>query len=381
MLPFKLLGAVAALSSALGGHQAEAQTFCIHGINYNPRIGADWAPVNQRCKSAVGIQADMETLAQVTKSVRIFGLGDCNQGATVVPAAINAGLTVSLGLWVSDDDAVFEAEFAYLQTLLQQNSGIFSDGSIVDIHVGSEAIYRKDVTAQKNIEFMNRVKALLGANSLASVNVTIAEIGDVYLAHPEITDAVDFVQANGFPFWEKIDVENAVEYFNSRMEPLYQQAAALGKKVVIGETGWASDGSSPKASEASPSNAALYFYNFHQMASELGLEFYYFEGFDEEWKIDASNATVEGYFGLFHADGTLKTEIAELSLGTSCLASRNEEASATGTTTTSSTGVYTSGATTSGTKTSSGNTESTSAGTGTTTTTTTTTERCHVRRV
>ncbi|GMF24384.1 unnamed protein product [Phytophthora lilii] len=354
MLSFKFLAVIAAFTFALSAKQALGQDFCIHGINYNPRIGPDWAPVDQRCKSAADIQADMETLARVTNSVRLYGLGDCDQGSTVVPAAVNAGLSVSLGLWVSSDDAVFEVEFTKLQALLQQNPTLFSGGSIVDIHVGSEAVYRKDVTAQQNIDDLGRVKAMLKAYNLASVPVTIAEIGDVYLAHPEITDAVDFVQANGFPFWEKIDVENAVDYFESRIAPLYQQAAARGKKVVIGETGWASDGSSPKASKASPANAARYFYNFYQMAKQQGLEFYYFEGFDEEWKIAASNATVEGYFGLFHEDRTLKSEIADLSLGSTCLASRNEEAPAPGSSATNSgsnTDAYTSGVTTSGSKT------------------------------
>jgi glucan 1,3-beta-glucosidase len=328
MLSLKLLGTIAAFTSALSAPHARAQNFCLHGINYNPRVGADWAPVNQRCKSAASIQADMESLAHVTNSVRLFGLGDCDQASTVVPAAINAGLTVSLGLWVSGDDAVFESEFAELQTLIQQYPSIFADGSVVDVHVGSEAVYRKDVTAEQNIHDMKRVKALLVANDL-SVPVTIAEIGDVYLAHPEITTAVDFVQANGFPFWERIEVKDAVAYFEARMAPVFQQAAVQGKKVVIGETGWASAGSSPKASEASSSNAARYFSEFYQMAVSRGLEYYYFEGFDEEWKIAASNATVEGHFGLFHEDRTLKTELAALELGASCSAGRNEEASAT----------------------------------------------------
>ncbi|KAG2508727.1 hypothetical protein BBO99_00008484 [Phytophthora kernoviae] len=287
--------------------------------------GPDWAPVAEQCKSAADIQVDMATLAPITRSVRLFGLVDCDQGSSVVPAAINVGLTVSLGLWVSGDSTVFESELAQLQALIQQNPGVFSSGAIVDIHVGSEAIYRKEVTAQKNIEFMNRVKTVLAQNNLSSIPVTIAEIGDVYLAHPELTAAVDFVQANGFPFWERIEVESAVSYFESRMAPLYQQAAAVGKKVVIGETGWASNGSDVKASVTSPSKAARYFSDFYQMAEQQNLEFYYFEAFDEEWKITASNTTVEGYFGLFHADRTLKTEFAALSLGSTCSAGSNEE--------------------------------------------------------
>ncbi|ETN03579.1 hypothetical protein PPTG_15564 [Phytophthora nicotianae INRA-310] len=365
MLPFKLLSTLVTFTSALSFIGTSAQNFCIHGINYNPRIGPDWAPVEQRCKTPASIQEDMETLAQVTRSIRLYGLEDCDQSSTVLPAAINAGLTVSLGLWVTGDDAVFESEFEQLQTLIQQHSDLFTSGRIVDIHVGSEAIYRKEITAATNIEYLQRVKALLTAYNV-DVLATIAEIGDVYLAHPELINAVDFVQANGFPFWERIAVENAVAYFESRMEPLYLQAIASDKKLVIGETGWASGGLSPNASEASPSNAAHYFNDFYQMAQQQGLEFYYFEGFDEEWKVYTTDDTVEGYFGLFQGDRTLKPEIAALSLGSSCSTSRSEEASA-------SSGAYTPGTD------APAPTESTS----TTTpppTSTARPEECHVRR-
>ncbi|KAG1685904.1 hypothetical protein DVH05_007606 [Phytophthora capsici] len=364
MLSSKLLGAIAAFTLTFLTPLTTAQNFCIHGINYNPRMGPDWVPVNQRCKSVDSIVADMDTLAHVTRSIRLYGLGDCDQSLTVVPAAITAGLTVSLGLWVSEDDVVFEAEFAKLQSLLQENAGIFSNGSVVDIHVGSEAIYRKEVTAAKNIENLQRVKALLQAYNLEPVPVTIAEIGDVYLAHPELIDAVDFVQANGFPFWERIVVDNAVAYFESRMEPLFQQALARDKKVVIGETGWASGGDSLRASEASPVNAAHYFYDFFNMAKQNNVEFYYFEGFDESWKTGTTNDTVEGYFGLFNEDRTLKPEIAVLSLGGSCTGT-NEEASASG------------GYTPSSSSSSSGSSES---GGATTMPPTEEPDECHVRR-
>lgn len=324
MLSSKLLVAAASITLMLSGKKAAGQNFCIHGINYSPRIGPDWVSMDQRCKSSASVQEDMNTLAKVTGSIRLFGLGDCDQSSTVVPAAINAGLSVSLGLWVSGDDAVFESELLKLNTLIQQNVDFFTSGNIVDIHVGSEAIYRNDVSAAENIADLQRVKTLLTTYNL-NVPVTIAEIGDVYLTHPELIDAVDFVQANGFPFWEKIAVENAVSYFASRMEPLYQRAIASDKKMVIGETGWASDGYSPKSSEASPSKAARYFYDFYHMAKQQNLEFFYFEAFDEKWKRISNNDTVEGHFGLFYEDRTLKPEIAELTFGSTCTTGSSEE--------------------------------------------------------
>lgn len=65
------------------------------------------------------------------------------------------------------------------------------------------------------------------------------------------------VSANAFPFWETWSITTAVQRFNDEMKPLFDLAKSKGKEVFIGETGWASGGSSSHASEASPENALV----------------------------------------------------------------------------------------------------------------------------
>lgn len=300
---------VCALAGAAVGHSsARAASFRLPGINYNTRLGPDWAV---KCKDAAAVASDMATISQVADAVRLFSLTDCAQSELVVPAAISAGLRVSLGLWVSGDDSVFAAERAQLESLLQSHLEWFKNGKVADIHVGSEAIYRKDVTVQQNVAKLQDVRALLVEHGVSEVPVTIAEIGDTYLASPELMDAMDVVQANAFPFWEKVPVRRAVGYLRARMEPLLALASAKNKRVEIGETGWATQGENANASEASPVNAGRYFASFRAMATTYGWKFYYFEAFDAAWKAEAEGKdTVEAHFGLFSADGVLKSDVA-----------------------------------------------------------------------
>ncbi|DAZ94320.1 TPA: hypothetical protein N0F65_012123 [Lagenidium giganteum] len=308
-----LIGAVATASFvALLQSTANAANFRCHGINYNPRNGPDWAPSDKKCKSDDAIRQDLATLKTVTDRIRLYSLTDCDQGARVIPLAKEAGFSVSVGLWVDNSTTSYQNEKAKLIELLGRGDVITND-RITDIHVGSEAVYRNDITAEENIAYMKEVRDLCRDKGV-QVPVTIADIGDIYLAHDNLIDAVDFVSANGFPFWEKIEVDAAVSYMEDRMKPLFEKAKAKGKEVVISETGWASGGVSEGASKATPANAAKYFHDFYTLAEQRQWKYFYFAGFDEAWKSTNAdkNDTVEAHFGLFTANRELKPEIAAL---------------------------------------------------------------------
>ncbi|ETP36119.1 hypothetical protein F442_15849 [Phytophthora nicotianae P10297] len=292
---------------------ADAGNFKCTGINYNIRAGPDWAPANEKCKPASLIATELALLKGVTDTIRLYSLTDCDQATVVVPAAIEAGLKVELGMWVDSSASSFEAEKAAFKTLLE--SGVVQSEHIVGIHVGSEAVYREDVTVDVAISYLEEIRTLCKANAgAAGIPLTIADIGDTYSAYPKLIEAVDYVSANYFPFWEKTDIDVAAESFYKRFSALVQTASTYNKEVVIGETGWASDGVGAGASPATVANAAKYFYDFYTLATEKNLMYYYFSGFDEAWKLPTleANETVEAYFGLFTKDGVLKDSISAM---------------------------------------------------------------------
>ncbi|GMF52787.1 unnamed protein product [Phytophthora fragariaefolia] len=301
--------ALAMTAAALG--LADAGSFKCAGINYNIRAGPDWASADVKCKPASQIATELATLKGVTDTIRLYSLTDCDQATAVVPAAIEAGLKVELGMWVDSSTSSFEAEKAAFQTLLE--TGVVTADNIVGIHVGSEAVYREDVTAAVAISNLKEIRTLCQANSgAASIPLTIADIGDTYTAHPEMIEAVDYVSANYFPFWEKVAIDGAADHFYERFSALVETASTYSKEVIVGETGWASDGTDADASPATTANAAKYFYDFYTLAAEKDLMYFYFSAFDEPWKLATleANETVEAYFGLFTQEGVLKDFIA-----------------------------------------------------------------------
>ncbi|KAF1780568.1 Glycoside hydrolase superfamily [Phytophthora cactorum] len=263
------------------------------GINYNIRAGPDWArPTRNRHRAGHAQGRD--------RRHRLYSLTDCDQATAVVPAAIEAGLKIELGMWVDSSTSSFEAEKAAFQTLLE--TGVVQSEHIVGIHVGSEAVYRGDVTVEVAISNLEEIRTLCKANSgAASIPLTIADIGDTYSAYPKLIEAVDYVSANYFPFWEKVDIDGAADSFTSD-----------SRRSDRGETGWASDGTGAGASPATAANAAKYFYDFYTLAAEKNLMYYYFSAFDEPWKLPTleANETVEAYFGLFTEEGVLKDVIS-----------------------------------------------------------------------
>ena len=80
---------------------------------------------------------------------------------------------------------------------------------------------------------------------------------------------------------------------------------AGGRRVIISETGWPSQGTATGAALPSKGNALRYFLNACKWADEEGVEIFYFSSFDEDWKVDAEG-DVGAYWGLWDKDGKLK---------------------------------------------------------------------------
>jgi exo-beta-1,3-glucanase (GH17 family) len=91
------------------------------------------------------------------------------------------------------------------------------------------------------------------------------------------------------------------------MQQMYRQAllAAQGKRVIITETGWPSEGGSLKGAFSSEENAIKYFINTQAWASKANIETFYFSSFDESWKV-GNEGDVGAYWGLWDKNEVLK---------------------------------------------------------------------------
>ena len=74
--------------------------------------------------------------------------------------------------------------------------------------------------------------------------------------------------------------------------------AAKGKKVIITETGWPSEGGNLKGAFSSAENAIKYFVNAQVWATKANIDMFYFSSFDESWKI-GDEGDVGAFWGLW----------------------------------------------------------------------------------
>jgi exo-beta-1,3-glucanase (GH17 family) len=91
------------------------------------------------------------------------------------------------------------------------------------------------------------------------------------------------------------------------MQQMYGQAkdAARGKKVIITETGWPSQGESLRGAHSSEENAMKYFINSQVWSTKDNIDMFYFSSFDESWKT-GDEGDVGAYWGLWDKDEKLK---------------------------------------------------------------------------
>ena len=115
-----------------------------------------------------------------------------------------------------------------------------------------------------------------------SVPVTTAEVWDVWLDHPELASAVDYLAVHILPYWEGMPGSAAVDHAIKVYERLRQTYP--GKRIVIAEFGWPSAGLNRKLAVPSPLTQAEVVRDFVTRADAMGIDYSIVEAFDQPWK-------------------------------------------------------------------------------------------------
>lgn len=235
------------------------------------------------------IRRRMKIIKPYTKWIRSFS---CTDGNEIIPIiAKEYGIKTLVGAWLGDDDDINKREIAGLIKLAKEG--------YVDIAaVGNEVMYRKDLTEDELLAFMHEVKAAIPDIPMGYVDAYYE-----FSHRPRITEACDVILANCYPYWEGCSQEYSLVY----MRDMYNQAksAANGKKVIISETGWPSQGEGLQGAIPGHENSLKYFINSQVWSDDDDIEMFYFSSFDESWKVGAEG-DVGAYWGLWDKDENLK---------------------------------------------------------------------------
>ncbi|PTT75847.1 MULTISPECIES: glycosyl hydrolase family 17 protein [unclassified Chryseobacterium] len=235
------------------------------------------------------VRRRMEILKPHTSWVRSFS---CTEGNEHIPKiAKEFGMKTLVGAWLGNDPEINEREVEGLIKLAKEG--------FVDIAaVGNEVMYRKDLSEDELLDFINHVK-----KEIPEIPVGYVDAYYEFTIKPRITDACDVILANCYPFWESCPAENSLNY----MKQMYEQAkqAANGKPVIISETGWPSKGEELKGAFPSEKNALDYFINTQLWCMDEEIDCFYFSSFDESWKV-GPEGEVGAHWGIWDKYEKLK---------------------------------------------------------------------------
>lgn len=238
------------------------------------------------------IDADLKALSTRFDCVRTYSMG---QGLGAVPdLAGRYGMKVLMGIWLGRDPAANEREIQLGLAAARRDHD-----SLRGIVVGNEVLLRGELSEKELAGYISRV------NKATDVPVTYADVWEFWQKHPALAKATDYLTIHILPYWEDQPVapEDAVRHVADVYQKMKREFP--GKAIMIGETGWPSQGRTRRDASASLVNEARYMREFLNYAATVDMPYNVIEAFDQPWKRDLEG-TVGGYWGIFDADAEPK---------------------------------------------------------------------------
>ncbi|MGE3990645.1 MAG: glycosyl transferase family 2, partial [Pseudorhodoplanes sp.] len=287
------------------------------------------------------IRADLNMLAPHTRAIRTYA---STRGLEMVPpVASETGLRVTVGAWLggSLDDSEWRGQGPdasngrrYRERIAsrKRNSAELTaaieiarkNSNIAGLVLANEAIYRgetilfddetlspeevelaraaaqvskaEETRVKERINVARLIKTIREVKRQVSVPVTTGEIWSVWRDHPELVAAVDYIAVHILPYWEGAPDQSAVDAAIGGYHQLRQMYP--GKRIVIAEFGWPSNGYNFKLAQPGHFEQAHVIRDFVARANAIGIDYNIIEAFDQPWKI--SEGSVGAYWGLFN---------------------------------------------------------------------------------
>lgn len=293
-----------------------------YGMAYTP-VGSQLPDCGN---TLAAIIQDIQIMSQLTTRVRLYG-ADCNQSAMVLEAIkqTKVNMTVYLGNYAiaTDNGTAYQRQRNEITAAIQT----YGTAHIGGITVGNEFMldYLDDNDAtDPNGSVGNTGAAILIADiqdtrttlSAMSASIPVGNSDAGAYFNNEVLAAVDYGMANVHPWFANVSAQSGADWTYTFFEQTdVALATSLPNKpqMYIAETGWPTQSSdvgneSNGASTASEANLQIFLDTFVCQANANGTGYFFFEFADESWK-DVQFGGVEGWWGLFHMNRTLKNVV------------------------------------------------------------------------
>jgi len=263
------------------------------------------SPLTRTFPTPDQIEQDLKRLQGKVRSVRTYSAGENLEA--VPQRAGKYGLKVWHGAWLNDND---KENFEQINLLID-HANRYPD-TIERVIVGNEVLLRKDLTANQLRGYIRQVK------SRVKQPVTYADVWEFWLRNPSLADEVDFITVHLLPYWEdepigldRRDPNGSLRIENHLLAIFKKvQERFPNKKIVIGETGWPSDGRMRSDARPGRVEQVRYFSIFRSLADREHFDYNIVEAFDQYWKA-RQEGTVGAAWGLLDAQRNDKFELGQ----------------------------------------------------------------------
>lgn len=276
--------------------QANGDGIRLQCVSYAPFRRPGESPFNLGTRiSPERIETDLKLLAKVAECVRIYSV---QQGLEVVPEiARRLGLKVLLGVWIGRNRLENDAEMKLGIELTRKNADV-----VAAMIVGNEVLLRRELPVQAIADYVDQARAAV------TVPVTYADVWEFWVRNRSLASKVSFAMIHILPYWEDepVAIDKAVPHVLNIVR--HVREVMPGVSLMVGETGWPSQGRARHGAVPSLVNQARFAREFAIEAPKLGVPYNFIEGFDQPWKRRLEGA-MGGYWGLLDSDGVEKFPI------------------------------------------------------------------------
>lgn len=277
------------------------------------------------CRDTASWAEALEKASAFSSTIKTYAVSDCDMLANIASALnSNGNMKVWMGIW-EVDDTHYAAEKAALSTYLPT----ISKDYVAGISVGSEALYRGDLTPSALAAKISDIKSLISGlsdkdgNSYADTMVGTVDSWNIWVngTNADVIQAADYVMVNAFPFWQ---YQTAANQSHSLLDDVMQAVQTIQTikgtddfYIAIGETGAPTGGTSLTSGQAplTVDNAESFFQEGICTLLAYGFDVNMFELQDEPTKPlatadDGSSSDVERHWGVYDTSYTLKYSLS-----------------------------------------------------------------------
>ncbi|KAH8816944.1 glycoside hydrolase superfamily [Xylogone sp. PMI_703] len=306
-------------SSDLNKNSAEIKKLLNNPDLHKVFPGIDYTPMNAQYPDCIksppdqnNVTRDLAVLSQLSNNIRLYGT-DCNQTEMLLHSidqlGLNGTIKVWLGVWLDNNATTNQRQLDQMYDVLDK----YGAASFKGVIVGNEVLFREDMTAAQLGTVIQGVRTNLTSRGI-KIPVASSDLGDNWTS--ELASLVDIVMANIHPFFAGVTAETAAgwtwDFWQQHDVPL---ASSLSNNV-ISETGWPSAGGTDcggaetctVGSVAGIDEMNTFMNDWVCQSLKNGTEYFWFEAFDEPWKIvyDTPGKEWEDKWGLMDVNRNLK---------------------------------------------------------------------------